>query len=131
MDEDESKILDYPDQKDPGNRKSPYDHFLQSVMLLSFAVFIIGWLFNIQHWRFALPILLLSLVTLTLSGILRHLLRRNKTVEDYLQMIVYTILPVAFLFNLMHWEGSRVLLIAGGIAFLIYLTIRLSRSFRR
>ena len=129
MEEDESKILDYPAHKkviDEG--RSKYDRQLQSVMMFSFAVFFIGWLFKIQHWNYSGPLLIISLSTLSFSGLLRYSLKKKKQIEDYLLMLVYSILPVAFLFQLMHWQGSNAMLIAGGIAFFLYFTVRLIKS---
>ena len=127
---DDEKILDYPTgKKEPRPERSRYDWLFQSVMMVSFAVFFIGWLFKLQRWAYAEVILIVSLSVLSFAGLLRYALRPKKATEDYLLMVVYSILPMAFLFQIMHWEGNRSMLIVAGIAFFIYLTVRFAKSF--
>ncbi len=133
MEDEDSKILDYPAQKkEPDDGRSKYDRPLQSVMMISFSIFFLAWLFKFQHWpywQFASTILIISLSMLALAGALRYSLKKKKTIEDYLLIVVYSILPIAFLFQLMRWEGSNTMLITGGIAFFLYFTVRLVKSF--
>jgi hypothetical protein len=132
MSENNPTILDDPSSnKEPEESKGNYERQLQSVMMFSFAVFFIGWLFKIQHWNYSGPLLIISLSTLSFSGLLRYSLKRKKQIEDYLLMMVYSVLPIAFLFQLMHWQGSNAMLIAGGIAFFLYFTVRLVKSLRK
>lgn len=129
MEDDESNILDSSSEnKDPSEDKSPYDGLIQWAMLISFAFFIVGWLFKLQHWEGGGVILIISLSALSLSGALRYILRK-RSVENSLLGIIYSILPVAFMFEIMHWQGGYNMIIAGGIAFLLYLGLLIWKSF--
>lgn len=87
---------------------------------LAIAVAVLGALFKIMHWPGANIMLIVGLGSVSLCHLYFAALNQltdGYNWQNYVKHYAVAMLLTGYLFKLMHWPGSNIMLIAGGFAF--------------
>jgi hypothetical protein len=79
-------------------------------ILLGIAVFLIGVLFKIQHWSYSSTFTICAILIISITYLLRFILKKNKTLIDFIKAIWLILVLFGYLFYTMHWYGSTILI---------------------
>jgi hypothetical protein len=120
MSTEKSTILDDPTEDTLSPVITRIDRIARLALFISIATLIIGILFKLQHWEGSAQLLIVSLSAISFTGVVRQFIQPKKDPGHYLLMMVFALLPIGYLFSIMHWAGANQILLPGIIALLGY-----------
>lgn len=88
------------------------------------AFLLLGTIFKLQHWPFAVEIIVLSTALIAVFYLAQFLKKLNKEIVDYFKVIGVTLACLYWIFNILHFPYRLPLLIGAFIMYIIVLLIR-------
>jgi hypothetical protein len=112
-----------------------YFKFFTRLLKAAVGIYLLGIVWMIVHWPYALNILLFSYVAIAILIVLRFLFRRDKRLTDYLLPLCVITWVVCGIFKIQHWPFPQIMrflhpLSFGGALILFFLEGREAKKIK-